>query len=109
MSHDFNRRAGRSAEFSLKTVRILAVVLFVPQWRAFLERGVQKVLRASLLLFVFLNVRCSQTQDLASVSSVRTTGFEVRNLNTVVRFHHTSLSKFIKNQVIPYLSKVGKK
>ena len=68
-----------------------------------------KVLRASLLLFVFLNVRCSQTQDLASVSSVRTTGFEVRNLNTVVRFHHTSLSKFIKTQVIPYLPKVGKR
>lgn len=65
MSHDFNRRAGKSAEFSLKTVRILAVVL------------------------VF--IRGSQTQDLASVSSVRTTEFEVRNLNTVVRFHYTSL------------------
>lgn len=60
----------------MKTVRILAVVL------------------------VF--IRGSQTQDLASVSSVRTTEFEVRNLNTVVRFHHTSVSKFIKTQVIPY-------
>lgn len=68
-----------------------------------------KVLRASLLLFVFLNVRCSQIQDLASVFFVRTTKFEVRNLNTVVRFHHTSLSKFIKTQVIPYLPKVGKR
>lgn len=35
--------------------------------------------------------RGSQTQDLASVFSVRTTEFEVRNLNTVVRFHYTPL------------------
>ena len=37
------------------------------------------------------NFRGSQTQDLASVSSVRTTEFRVRNLNTVVRFHYTPL------------------
>jgi len=42
------------------------------------------------------------------VSSVRTTEFMVRNLNTVVRFHYTPLAKFIRTQVIPYLPKVGK-
>ena len=64
MSHDLHSRAGKSAEFFLgRTIRILG----------------------GGIIFI----RGSQTQDLASVSSVRTTEFEVRNLNTVVRFHHT--------------------